>query len=103
MNQRDPDKTIIEHDNGFTMVNTRLCKPRMEPYVLPRQCEQVFYSEIPGIGVWSFAVRGDPRERLAKYNVQEYNEDGIEEEYDVEDDQHELDDHVLEEDVEGLV
>ena len=24
LNQRDPDRTIIEHANGFTMVNTRL-------------------------------------------------------------------------------
>ena len=24
--QQDPDKTIIEHDNGFTMSNTRLFK-----------------------------------------------------------------------------
>jgi hypothetical protein len=23
MNERDPERTIIEHDNGFTMVNTR--------------------------------------------------------------------------------
>ena len=28
LNQRDPDITIIEHDNGFTMVNTRLFEPR---------------------------------------------------------------------------
>ena len=24
LNQRDPDRTIIEHDNGFSMVNTKL-------------------------------------------------------------------------------
>ena len=42
LNQRDPDRTIIEHDNGFTMVNTRLFEPRIEPYFLPSQCEQVF-------------------------------------------------------------
>ena len=48
LNQRDPDRTIIEHDNGFTMVNTRLFEPGTEPYVLPIQCEHVFYSEVPG-------------------------------------------------------
>ena len=48
LNQRDPDRTIIEHDNGFTMVNTRFFEPGMEPYVLPSQCEHVFYSEVPG-------------------------------------------------------
>ena len=35
LNQRDPDRTIIEHDNGFTMVNTRLFELGTEPYVLP--------------------------------------------------------------------
>ena len=39
LNQRDLDRTIIKHDNVFTMVNTRLFDPRTEPYVLPRQCE----------------------------------------------------------------
>ena len=48
LNQRDPDKTIIEHDNGFTRVNTRLFELGIEPYVLPIQCEQVFYLEVPG-------------------------------------------------------
>ena len=28
LNQRDLDRTIIEHDNGFTMVNTRFFEPR---------------------------------------------------------------------------
>ena len=27
LNQHDPDRTIIEHDSGFTMVNTRLFEP----------------------------------------------------------------------------
>ena len=39
LNQRDPDITIIEHDNGFNMVNTRLFEPKIEPYVIPIQCE----------------------------------------------------------------
>jgi hypothetical protein len=48
MHERDPKRTIIEHDNGFTMVNTREFELGTEPYVLPSQCEQVFYSEVPG-------------------------------------------------------
>ena len=34
MNERDPEKTIIYHANGFTMVNTRALEPAMFPYVL---------------------------------------------------------------------
>ena len=76
LNQRDPDKTIIEHDNGFTMVNTRLFGPGTEPYVLPSQCEQLFYSEVPGKAGWSFVVRHNPRGRLLKYNLDDVNEEG---------------------------
>ena len=54
LNQCDPDITIIGHDNVFTMVNTRLFELGTDPYVLPIQCEQVFYSEVPGRGGWSF-------------------------------------------------
>ena len=71
----------------------------MEPYFLPSQCEQVFYSEVPGRGGWSFVVIHDPRGRMIKYNVEEGDEEGIKDEDDVEDYQHELDDHVPEEDV----
>ena len=39
LNQCDPNRTIIEHDNGFTMVNTMLFEPGTMPYVLPSQCE----------------------------------------------------------------
>jgi hypothetical protein len=27
MNEHDPDRTVIEHANGFTMVNTRTFEP----------------------------------------------------------------------------
>ena len=42
MNECDPERTVIEHANRFTMVNTRALEPKTEPYVLPSQCEQVF-------------------------------------------------------------
>jgi hypothetical protein len=48
MHERDPERIVIEHDNGFTMVNTREFESGTEPYVPPSQCEQVFYSEVPG-------------------------------------------------------
>ena len=95
LNQFDLDRTIIEHDNGFTMVNTRLFEPQMEPYVLPSQCEHVFYLEVPGKARWSFVVRHNPRGRPVKYNLNEGNEEStMEEEDDDEDhDLHDLDDH----------
>ena len=52
LNQCNRDRIIIEHDNRFNMVNTRLFELGMDPYVLPRQCEQVFYSKFPGRGGW---------------------------------------------------
>ena len=39
MNECDLERTIIEHANRFTMVNTRALEPKIEPYVLPIQCE----------------------------------------------------------------
>ena len=39
MNEHDPERTVIEHANGFTMVNTRALELGIEPYVLPVQCE----------------------------------------------------------------
>ena len=54
------------------MINTRLFEPiRDEPYVLPSQCEQVFYSKVPYKLGWSFFIRHDPRGRSINYNVME--------------------------------
>jgi hypothetical protein len=39
IHEHDSERTVIEHDNGFTMVNTRAFEPGTEPYVLPSQCE----------------------------------------------------------------
>ena len=42
LNQNDLDRTVIEHDNGFTMINTRSFEPvGNEPCFLPSQCEKV--------------------------------------------------------------
>jgi hypothetical protein len=77
INERDPERTVIQHDNGFTMVNTKTFEPGLESYVLPSQCEQVFYCEVPDKPGWSFVVRYDPRGMSVKYNVPE--EDDIQE------------------------
>jgi hypothetical protein len=91
INERDPERTVIQHDNGFTMVNTSTFEPGLESYVIPSQCEQVFYCEVLGKPGWSFVVRYDPRGRPVKYNVPE--EDNIQElEGDTE--EHEEVDHV---------
>ena len=44
MHECYPKRTVIEHANGFTMVNTREFELGTKPYVLPSKCEQVFYS-----------------------------------------------------------
>jgi hypothetical protein len=84
MHERDPERTIIELANGFTMVNTRAFELGTNPYVLPSQCEHVFYSEVPGKAGWSYVVRHDPRGRPVKNNNVE-KEDNIEEDDDDED------------------
>ena len=92
--------------NIFYSVNSnpsRQFNPRTQHYVLPSQCEHVFYSVVLGRGGWSFVVRHDPRGSPVKYNVEEDSEKGLEEENDFEHDQHELDDHVREEYDEELV
>jgi hypothetical protein len=39
MNEHDPKRPIIEHENGFTMVDTRTLELGTELSVLPSQCE----------------------------------------------------------------
>ena len=80
MHERDPERIFIEHVNGFTMVNTRAFEPGTEPYVLPSQCEQVFYSQVRGKAGWSYVVRYDPRGRPVRYNQLDIDEDNPEEE-----------------------
>ena len=60
------------------MINTRSFElVEDEPYVLPIQCEKVFYFGVPHKPSWSFFVRHDPRGRPVKYNV--IKEEDIEE------------------------
>ena len=80
MNERNPERTIIEHANGFTMVNTRELEPDTKTYVLPIHCEQVIYSEVLGKAGWSYIVIYDPRGRSIEYNAEE--EDNAKEEGD---------------------
>jgi hypothetical protein len=39
-------------------------EPGSEPYVLPSQCEHVFYLEVLGRRGWSYVVSYDPRGML---------------------------------------
>ena len=72
LNQNDHDRTVIKHKNGFTMINTRLFEPvGNKIYVIPSQCEKVFYFGVPRKSGWSFVVKHDPRGRPIKYNVME--------------------------------
>ena len=63
------------------MVNTRALEPGTEPYVIPSQCEQVFYSEVSGKSGWSYIIRYDPIGISVKYNTLE-EEDNVREEVD---------------------
>ena len=67
------------------MVNTREIEPNVKPYVLPVQCEQLFYSQVLCKVGWSYIVRYEPRGRPIKYNAEE--EDNVEEEGDVDQEQ----------------
>jgi hypothetical protein len=66
MNEPGPNRTVSQHANRFTMVNTRSFEPRIDRHVLPRQCEHVFYSKVLGKGGWLFVVRYEPRRRPLK-------------------------------------
>ena len=72
MNVRDDDKTFIQHENGFPMVKTSQFEAGKDRYVFPSQCEQVFYSEVPGENeLWSFDIIYYPRGRPVDYTVEE--------------------------------
>ena len=86
INERDIERNVIEKANGFTMVNSRELELGIQPYVLPSQCEQVFYSKVLGKAGWSYIVRYDPRRILVKYNALE-EEDIVEEEGDTDQEQ----------------
>ena len=87
INEWDPDRTVILHDNGFTTVSTRSFEPGIDHYVLPSQLgEEDDAEDQDVIYVWD--------EELEEYkpNVLEYNvvlDDSVDEdmlENDVDDD-----------------
>jgi hypothetical protein len=65
--EHDEERTVIQHANRFLMIKTMMFERGHERYVFPSQCEQVFYSNVPGEMDWSFVVRYDPRGRPIKY------------------------------------
>jgi hypothetical protein len=82
MHEHDEEITFIQDANIFPMNKTMVFEKTNDRYVFPSQCEQVFYSKVPGKRDWSFFVRYDPRGRPLKYTIDE--EDDIKEEDDVE-------------------
>ena len=51
MHERDEERTIIQHANGFPMIKTTMFERGHDRYVFPSQCEQVFYSNVLGKGI----------------------------------------------------
>lgn len=69
IHERDSERTLIEHANGFSIPDTRNINIGLERDVLPRKCEQVFYIDVLGkVGSW-YVFRYDPRGRPRKYNL----------------------------------
>lgn len=74
MNEREPKRIVIEHANGFTMINTRLLELSIKLYVLPIQCKQGFDPQVPNKIDYSCVVRYEPKGRSVKYIViEEYD------------------------------
>jgi hypothetical protein len=42
LNEQDPSRIVIDHDNRLTMINTMLLEPSAYPYILLSQCERPF-------------------------------------------------------------
>jgi len=61
IHEPDPNRTIVEHANTFTMVDTRNIKPGSKPYVLASECEWVLYINNPSKVGLSYVVRYDPK------------------------------------------
>jgi hypothetical protein len=81
MHERDEERTIIQHANRFTMIKTMVFERGHDCCVFLIQCEQVFYSNVPGERDWSFVVGYDPRGRPIKY-THLWEEDDIEDQED---------------------
>jgi hypothetical protein len=71
MHENNEERTVIQYANGFSIIKTMVFEKSNDCYVFPSQCEQVFYSKIPGKRDWSFVVRYHPRGRPIKYIVDE--------------------------------
>ena len=64
---QDDEMIVIDHDNGLAMINTHRCETNTYYYILPNQCEHVFFLEVPGREGWSFVVSFNLRGRPVKY------------------------------------
>jgi hypothetical protein len=52
MDERDEERTIIQHANRFPMIKTTVFERGHYFYVFPRQCKHVFYSNVSGERDW---------------------------------------------------
>jgi hypothetical protein len=80
MHEHNEERTVIQHANEFSMIKRTVFEKENDRYVFPSQCEQVFYSKVPGKREWSFFVRYDPRGRSVKYIVDEEDDVDLEQE-----------------------
>jgi hypothetical protein len=71
IHEHDEEIIVIQHANGFLMIKTIVFEKENDRYVFSSQCEQVFYSKVPGKMDWSFVVRYDPRGRPVNYTIDE--------------------------------
>ena len=56
MHEHDEERTVIQHANVFPIIKTKVFEKENDRYVFPSQCEQVFYSKVPGKRDWSLLL-----------------------------------------------
>ena len=74
MNEQDHNITIIEHINGFAMINTWLLELGIDAFVLSNQCEKSFYSKVPSKASWSHVIGYHQRGIPIKYTLSKKDE-----------------------------
>ena len=79
-----PNKGLVIDEFNFTSVNTTRQSYEDEPFILPTQVQQVYYSKDPSKKDWSVAMRWKPRDTYElpdEVNMEEANhENALEEE-----------------------
>ena len=71
-----PNKGLVIDEFNFTSVNTTRQSYEDEPFILPTQVQQVYYSKDPSKKDWSVAMRWKPRDTYelpVEVNMEEAN------------------------------